>query len=383
VKTQCLASGPLGDVLLPAEGAPSRDIDLERVLSNLLRRARNLIPSGAGGILLRDPRHAGSRASDELLVISCFGPLPDDLPGRRLPPTDGLVRRVYRTGRAHMTPSEDHGALAADGIGSLREVPPAAAICAPLTIGEDTVGVLELLDPLPGPEYTLRELALLEVFGETVSAWLTVAADARRSREMATRDDLTGLYNDRHLHRMLMRLVRRSLADGRELGLVFLDLDRFKEVNDVHGHLAGSRVLHEVGSMLRDRLHPPAVAARYGGDEFVVVLPGAGRERSLHVAESIATTIESFTFLEHADPADPATYPALCLAGIVTCSVGVATLADAAASLADRDPAAVKNRLLRAADRSMYRAKALGRNRVVAAWAGTPVDLDTHPGVAG
>jgi diguanylate cyclase (GGDEF)-like protein len=380
MKTQSLPSGQLGDMLLPADAMSPRDIDLEQVLSDLLRRARMLIPSGAGGVLLRHPSRGTSRATAELVVVACFGPLPDGVAGRVLPVQDGLVRRVYRTGRAHITPSEDHGALTADGIGSLRTPPATAQVCAPLEMGGEPVGVLELLDPVPGPEFTLRELALLEVFGQTVSAWLTVAADGRRSREMATRDDLTGLYNDRHLHRMLMRQVTRALTDDLDLGVVFLDLDRFKEVNDVHGHLAGSRVLAEVGGMLRERVHDPAVAARYGGDEFVVVLPGVDRERCRRFAVSIAREIGERVFLAHADPADPESYPALSLRGHVSCSIGVAMLGDTVASLERPTPAAVKNRLLRAADRSMYRAKALGRDRVVAAWEGPAVDLETHPG---
>lgn len=205
MKTQCLPPEQLGGFLTWTEEASRRGIDLGVVLSDLLRRANGLIPSQLGGIELRLPTAGGSRASDELAVVACFGELPEGLPGRRLPVGHGLARRTYRTGRAHLTPSEDDGQLAADGIGSQAASPPRAAICAPLTLGDDTVGVVELAEPRLQAEYGLRELALLEVLAQTISAWLTVAADARRAREMATRDNLTGLYNDRHLHRVLDR----------------------------------------------------------------------------------------------------------------------------------------------------------------------------------
>src|SRR5207248_2932653 len=100
------------------------------------------------------------------------------------------------------------------------------------------------------------------------------------------RDDLTGLYNDRFMYRRMNEEIIRAERDGTTVALLFLDLDEFKRVNDTWGHIAGSRTLREVGQLIHGTLPPGAVAARYGGDEFVVILPGADGEAATVVGES-------------------------------------------------------------------------------------------------
>ncbi|HNX51906.1 MAG TPA: GGDEF domain-containing protein, partial [Thermoanaerobaculaceae bacterium] len=186
--------------------------------------------------------------------------------------------------------------------------------------------------------------------------------------------ELTGLYNDRFLHHGLQATIEQALAQGQEVGLLFLDLDHFKTINDIHGHLAGSRVLTEVGAMLRQILPGGCLGARYGGDEFIIVLPGASPPEAFWVAETIRKNIESYVFLSEADPHDSANYPAVHIKGVITCSIGVATLRSDVLSLPGgvRDPVSAKNELLRSADSCMYMAKERGRNLTVTAWTVPP-----------
>jgi diguanylate cyclase (GGDEF)-like protein len=115
--------------------------------------------------------------------------------------------------------------------------------------------------------------------------------------DLAYQDDLTGLFNTRYLDLVLGRELRRATASGEPLSLLFMDLDRFKQVNDRHGHLAGSKVLQEFGKLLQRCVRDCDVVVRYGGDEFVVVLLGTPAAGALRIAERIRSAVEAHAFL--------------------------------------------------------------------------------------
>ena len=150
--------------------------------------------------------------------------------------------------------------------------------------------------------------------------------------------------------------IGRAGKSGAALSLLFIDLDRFKTINDHHGHLEGSRALHMVGILLEAEVPAGAVAARYGGDEFVVILPGTGEDEALAVAEHLRARVAQTSFL--------AEQPAHGSGGryTITASLGVATLPPGRAR-AERS-LQLANGLIRLADAAMYRAKTAGRDRV-------------------
>jgi diguanylate cyclase (GGDEF)-like protein len=143
---------------------------------------------------------------------------------------------------------------------------------------------------------------------------------------------------------VLRRETKRASRSGRPLSLLFLDLDGFKMVNDRHGHLAGSKALVEAAAIIRSCARETDVVARFGGDEFALVLPDTGREGAVSVAVRIRERIRSAKFLA----SDGLTVH-------LTASIGVATLPDAAASAEE---------LLQAADMAMYRVKAAGKDGI-------------------
>jgi diguanylate cyclase (GGDEF)-like protein len=343
------------------------DLDLNQTFRSILTCADDFVPSEAGSIFLDDPVVKRRRPDHtELVLVACFGPQAGSLVGLRLPVGRGIVGHVYLTGEPYTcrNPSQDpHFYNEIDGISQFKT---RSVICAPLRVEREVIGVIELLNHKQTQGYGLEDQQLLSVFAQTISASILNAIEAQKSSEMAKRDDLTGLYNDRYLHYTLTRAVADSIHSSSDCGLVFMDLDHFKGINDRHGHMAGSRVLAEMGALLRQILPGHAVPSRYGGDEFVIVLPGSGPQETYWVAETVRQNIERHVFLGSPDPQDPEHMPALGIAGVITASVGIATISQVAAAAESHDTATVKNELVRAADAAMYAAKEAGKNRTVA-----------------
>ncbi len=179
-----------------------------------------------------------------------------------------------------------------------------------------------------------------------------VRAELMRTRELALQDELTGLANRRSLEQMLVSEVDRAQRHARPLSILMIDIDRFKAVNDSHGHRAGDEVLRELARLLADKLRSIDRAARYGGEEFFVLMPDTPVDEARRVAERIRGSIEAHTFV--VDPEDDEPPIGLRL----TVSAGVAGLPENAETLAG---------LVEGADRALYEAKRQGRNRVLVA----------------
>ena len=136
----------------------------------------------------------------------------------------------------------------------------------------------------------------LTFLAEQVALGFRNACQYQGARELIYTDDLTGLYNHRYLHIALEQEIHRSERYGLEFSLAFIDLDLFKNINDAHGHLAGSEVLRLVGGLLRECVRDADMLFRYGGDEFTALLVETDTRGAKIVAERIRSGIESFDF---------------------------------------------------------------------------------------
>ncbi|MFI4897199.1 MAG: HDOD domain-containing protein [Phycisphaerales bacterium JB059] len=228
-----------------------------------------------------------------------------------------------------------------------------------------TTDVEALLEGLAADAKTLAKLFNVEM-GETanVRRLMSEASDraieiqlqaqrqAQEMTERATTDALTGIHNRSEFDKRLEEAFAAVGRDGTPMGVIFLDADRFKSVNDTHGHAAGDAVLVELARRVREAVGSEGVACRYGGEEFAVILPGLGVERGAEIGERIRASVEATPFDLRDVEDTPDELP-------VTVSVGVSAT-DAA------DPARVRSadKLVLEADEAVYAAKKSGRNRV-------------------
>ncbi len=343
------------------------EMSLADNLTEILRKADEFVPSKAGSILLDNPTEKKKeRHQNTLTFIAAFGAKSRLLVGRRIPADKGIAGWVYIKGKSYCTPDVQNDPLFYSAFDKENDYYTHSLVAIPIRIEQEVCGVLELVNRRDSKSYSQQDLNLLEIFAGYMSVSIQNVLDGRLAQEIAKRDNLTGLYNDRYLHIALSQSIKDCWERDSDLSLLFLDLDFFKRVNDSHGHLAGSQVLREVGRLLDETSRPAkAVAARYGGDEFVLALPGLDLDAAIDLAEIIREAIVTTTFCPGHGEIQP---DPLNLKGI-TCSVGVASLHRHVSDRADVE--SCKSTLLRLADSAMYVAKETGRNRT--AVAGEPV----------
>jgi diguanylate cyclase (GGDEF)-like protein len=338
------------------------NVDLDLVLRQILQRANEFVPAESGSILLDDPFHkVATRKDNELVFIAAFGEASRDLIGKRLSAQHGIVGHVYQTGQPYLSANVDEDSFFYPDIDEQLNHKTDSIVAVPIYLGKAVVGVLELINRAEGKVFTPRDMNLLEIFAGYTSFTLQNALEAKRAHELAKKDDLTGLYNDRWFHVRLTETLAEARQTGRDAVLLFMDLDRFKWVNDCHGHLAGSQVLREVGFLLKRIVQRAgSTVARYGGDEFVMILPDTTLDEGLEICEEMRRTISATSFL---DREWGFSMPPVHIQGVLSASIGVARHTPNRNSNVSID--AEKNELLRRADAAMYQAKALGKNQVV------------------
>ena len=282
---------------------------------------------------------------DRLEPVSSWGSAPEGEPV--FPPEDcwGLRRsRVYIVSDAARGLRCPH----------LSDVPLKNSLCIPVTAHGEHLGMLQLQN-LKNWFSAERELAeegqdqlqtLAAAVGDHMALALANIHLRDNLRHQAIRDSLTGLFNRRYLEETLEREIHRAMRNETPLAIVMLDLDHFKQFNDNWGHAAGDHLLHTLGDFILSNIRGGDIACRYGGEEFLLVMPGSSLEVTVKRADEIRQGVEAL----------PVFYDGKQLG--ITVSMGVALFPDHGVTRED---------VLRAADEAMYKAKAAGRDRVMVA----------------
>jgi diguanylate cyclase (GGDEF)-like protein len=259
-----------------------------------------------------------------------------------------FTRSLLRNGMPVVSPD-----LADDGrIGEEDHCPgiqPGPALYVPLWQREQASGYLALFRHRGQQRFTNEETRMALFLG----AWTGMAIENLRLAEslekLAVTDDLTQVYNYRFLKTALRREIKRAGRFGQELALVMIDVDNLKAYNDRFGHVRGSFLLKEAAQLVAEQVRSFDLLAKYGGDEFTIILPQTDREGAMVVAERVRAAIAGHGFPNAPD-------------GTITISLGVATFPE------DADDA---SSLIQASDRALYIAKQRGRNRVESLWTQT------------
>ncbi|GGR23659.1 diguanylate cyclase [Deinococcus ruber] len=220
-----------------------------------------------------------------------------------------------------------------------------ATLCVPMLAQGETVGLLYL----EGTEqvFTRRQEQLAQTVAETVALAMINLRLRETLRQQSIRDPLTGLFNRRYLEETFERELRRAERQGEGLGMIMLDVDRFKTFNDTHGHEAGDALLQALGGVLKKSVRTEDVACRYGGEEFALLLTGVTLQQASKRAEQVREAVAALRVMNQGKVLNG-----------VSASLGVATFPQHGRDLAG---------LVRASDLALYRAKREGRNRVISA----------------
>lgn len=303
------------------------EVDPHRIADSVMDRLAAWIPLSGWAVLMSDPHDVLARAGAR------------DIPAELWEPLMSVARLVMRQREPFLSADVSHDARVTASV-------PATIVAFSLVCRGRPVGAVVGIDgpSAQEPRFGVGLLDLLSDALETSALALDYAYRLQRAEAMSVTDDLTGLYNSRFLREALHREAKRAQRYNRPLSVLFVDLDGFKNVNDTHGHLVGSRALVEAGRMIRDCARESDIVARYGGDEFVVVLPDIGEQGGLVVATRLRERFAAHAFLAEDG-----------IGWRLTVSVGVAVLPDHAASA---------DELLDAADRAMYRVKQTGKNNI-------------------
>jgi diguanylate cyclase (GGDEF)-like protein len=218
----------------------------------------------------------------------------------------------------------------------------------PITLGKRKLGVINLTDRKGGASYESKDLSLLEMMAPQLALIIDRTEwfkKAEQYQQMSLTDALTGLPNRRYLEERLFEEVERSKRHGTPVCFMLIDVDHFKKYNDIYGHTNADLVLMKTAVILRRSVRAIDMPARYAGDEFCIILPETDIQAASFIAERLCREVRQTEF--HSELGE--------LMGRVTLSIGVSSFG------AQRQ---TPHSIIETADRALYQAKTLGRNRV-------------------
>jgi diguanylate cyclase (GGDEF)-like protein/PAS domain S-box-containing protein len=316
------------------------ELNLNTLLHSLVQRALTLIGGAACHCYLYQPE------SDLLERAASAGSL--QYLGKSLRQRGkGIVGRIWEKGTPLLV-NDSHSWKWRSA--EYKNSPARALVGAPIRRGEEFLGVLDIMAPLPH-QYTQADVEMLGMFATQAAIAIRNARLYNRIEQIAVTDELTGLFNRHGFFQLGEREFERALRLKRSLAVLMLDIDHFKNVNDTYGHGTGDQVLRALADCFRKSIRGIDVAGRYGGEEFVLILPETLRPRAVQIAERLRRSVASCSIPTSQVNGD---VPGVILK--ITVSIGVAVLQPDDAKLAV---------LVNRADQALYQAKHAGRNRVI------------------
>ena len=271
--------------------ALTSSLNLDSILQTIMDKVAAYFKPDTWSLLMVD------EPKQELYFAIAVGDAADVLKPVRLRIGEGIAGWVAKHGEPLLIPDVQADPRFAGRVDQLTKWHTRSIICMPLCSRQRVLGVIQLVN-VEMAAFGDSELLLMRAMADYAAIAIDNARAVERIQELTITDDCTGLYNARHLYKTLDTEVNRSARFGYQFSVLFLDLDYFKRVNDTHGHLVGSRLLGEVGVVIKSYLRMIDCAFRYGGDEFVVLLPQTGKEAATLVAKRLLEIFRSTEFLK-------------------------------------------------------------------------------------
>ncbi|SEC34859.1 sensor domain-containing diguanylate cyclase [Terriglobus roseus] len=327
-------------------------LELEIVLTTVMTKMAQFFGPERWSMMLVD------KEKNDLYYVIAVGEDSKSLRGLRVPMGEGVAGWVALTGNPMVVPDTSVEPRWQEFSRKNPGLNINSIACVPVRSADGVVGVIQLLNSKVDllSDYSIQ---FLRVLCDFTAIAVRNAADMERIHLLSISDDCTGLFNARHLYTLLEeRLATNQRAP---FSLLFLDLDHFKSINDTHGHLVGSRLLAEVGDLIKQTIGPAVPAFRYGGDEFVCLLPDHGKVAGRELATKLFFALREARFLEGEG-----------LSLELRASFGMATYPDDARDIEG---------IIKAADDMMYHVKGTTRDNLAVAGMGSifsPGTIDGH-----
>ncbi len=319
--------------------ALTSSVNLEGILNAIMQQMTRFFAPQAWSLLILD------EATQQLYYGVISGGDTETLRRKRVALGEGIPGWVAQHGEPMIlnSPTQDQETPDQMPAGVTRVD---SIVCLPLRVRNRTLGVLQMINCHPD-EMRSDQIFFLHALCDYAAIAIQNARAFEQIHQLTITDDCTGLYNSRHLYERLEHTLARSARSGKPVGLVFFDLDNFKRVNDTHGHLNGTRLLAEVGAIVKRSLGLIDTGYRYGGDEFVILMPHQGKQRAVELAHRLRKNLAATQFLTNV-------------------GVNVSLRASFGVASAPEDGTDV-HAIIRAADLAMYQVKNTTRDSVAAA----------------
>ncbi|MBE7706676.1 MAG: sensor domain-containing diguanylate cyclase [Cyanobacteria bacterium SIG30] len=312
--------------------------DLKRLLQVILSKALTTLDAEKGSLMLYD------YSSNSLLVKVVYG-LADKITEdninngfmecQKIKAGEGVAGTVFLEKRAIITNlgSNDPRFVKRNALSTTQSL-----LCVPLIVKGEAIGVINISNKKNNKLFNQKDLE----FMTSLANQAAIAIDNAKLYELATKDGLTKLYMYRHFYTLLENEIRRSVRYKHNISLLMMDIDDFKNVNDVYGHLAGDQTLREISNEIVETLRKIDIPARYGGEEFAIILPETTKEDAVIIADRLRKKIESLNIKVHKT-----------ISVKVTVSIGIAQF-----DFQSSDP----KMLIDKADKALYNSKNSGKN---------------------
>jgi diguanylate cyclase (GGDEF)-like protein len=319
-------------------------LDLQKILQTIMEKISDLLQPDTWSLLMLDEN------TQELYFEIAIGSGAERLRDVRLKLGEGIAGWVAQHGEPLLVENTAQDSRFTPKVDELTHTETRSIVCVPIKAHDHVLGVIELVNALGKPSFGVDDIPILKSLADYAAIALENARYVQRIHELTITDDCTALFNARHLNFVLDTEIYRSNRYGYEFSIVFIDLDHFKQVNDAYGHLVGSKLLWMIGDSIKGHLRMIDYAFRYGGDEFVVLLPQTSKENALMVVRRVRDLLTNRVFFMEEK-----------MNIKVTASFGVASFPV---------DGRTRKELLRKADEAMYIVKNSTRNNIALAGQG-------------